>query len=48
MADKPSAYEYARLCGINVMAIVRGELTDRQKRALKKLEERAAKRESGQ
>ncbi|WP_164551781.1 hypothetical protein [Streptomyces sp. WAC 01529] len=47
MAEKPSAYEYARLCGINVMAVIRGDLTDRQKRALERLEKRAAKREAG-
>ncbi|MGV2914477.1 hypothetical protein [Streptomyces alfalfae] len=46
MPDKPSAYEYARILGIGAMATLRGDMTDRQKRALAKLAERTAKREN--
>lgn len=47
MANKPSPYEYARILGIGAMATLRGDMTDRQKAALKKLERRTAKRENG-
>ncbi|MGW2226810.1 hypothetical protein [Streptomyces formicae] len=44
----PSAYELARIYGISVAAALRGgTYTTKQKRALKKLAERSARRESG-
>ncbi|MFD6432834.1 hypothetical protein [Streptomyces venezuelae] len=43
----PSPYELARTYGIAAVAAMRGgELTDRQKRKLQQLAERAAKREN--
>ncbi|MEV0526622.1 hypothetical protein AB0I66_24575 [Streptomyces sp. NPDC050439] len=41
----PNAYEYARIVGIGVMATLRGDMTDRQKRALQKLKDRTDKRD---
>ncbi|MGW0537827.1 hypothetical protein [Streptomyces sp. NPDC003032] len=47
MAHKPSAYELARIYGISTVAALRGgQYTAKQLRALKKLEERTAKREN--
>ena len=48
MPDKPSAYELAQIYRISAVAALRGgAYTTKQKRALKKLAERTARRENG-